>query len=79
MKLNSKMESLGRKSEGYVDYGKKTKKFYAEHADWVSNSNNCINMKLIQTEDQLFDEDGYFHPIYTNQVHLTHSLGLQQQ
>ena len=35
---------------------------------WVSNSNDAINLKLAQTEDEVFSEDGYFHPIFTNQV-----------
>ena len=44
------------------------KKLSAEHTKWVCNSNNCINMKLVQQENQLYDEDGYFNPTYTNQV-----------
>lgn len=64
-----KANTMERKNGANIDCAKKTKKFYAEHAKWVSSSNTCINMKLVQTEDQLFDEDGYFHPVYTNQVY----------
>lgn len=37
-------------------------------AYWICNSNDVINLKLIQTEDELFTEDSYFHPNFTNQA-----------
>ena len=47
----------------------KAKKVYSEStARWVCNSNEVINLKLVQKEDDLFAEEGYFHPTYTNQV-----------
>ena len=35
---------------------------------WTCNSNEVINLKLIRDEDDMFSEDSYFHPTYTNQV-----------
>ena len=37
---------------------------------WVCNSNDVINLKVVQEEDELFTEEGYFHPVFTNQVNL---------
>ena len=45
------------------------KRFPGEHSKWTCSSNECINMKLVREEDELYDEDGYFHPVYTNQVY----------
>lgn len=73
MKLEMKMDASEHGSDAHIDCARKTKRFYAENAKWVTSSNACINMKLVQTEDQLFDEDGYFHPVYTNQVSGRHS------
>lgn len=39
-----------------------------ETARWTCSSNEVTNLKLIREEDDLFPEDGYFHPTYTNQV-----------
>ena len=35
---------------------------------FVCCSNDVINLKLVQEEDDLFTEEGYFHPTYTNQA-----------
>jgi len=35
---------------------------------WMCNSNDVINLKLIKSEDEIFTEDSYFHPSFTNQV-----------
>lgn len=50
---------------------KGAKKTSAEQlAKWSCSSNEVINLKIIEEEDELFTESGYFHPVYTNQVQI---------
>ena len=41
---------------------------------WSCSSNETINLKFIKEEDELFTEDDYFHPVYTNQVEMSLKL-----
>ena len=68
MKSKTKLSELNSDSHKNPQVKQHPQRLPFPHTKWISNSNESINIKLVENEDQMYNEDGYFHPAYTNQV-----------